>query len=241
MAYIKIILSVPLLIIGLLGLLITLTSHFDIYSLILALIFLAPGCLLASNGLKDLKARKTASQLHASTISQVNTNETDKVKAEPVKQPEPEIMEQKASIYSDKEVLEYVQSLSGFPDTDDKGMKILKILNDVKLSGVTKEYEGVNPQDTIEMLSEGEEVYFKRIPMKKYPNAILVVDCADNPIGWIPEDFYYQEDIAKRLDEGTTVKGRVSAILGGENGKSYGVRIDIARYEKKRTKEEKEK
>lgn len=121
-----------------------------------------------------------------------------------------------------------------FPAVDDKGMKLLRVLDNVRLSGVTKKHEGINPQDTIELLSIGEEVFFKRITMKKYPNATLVVDSDDNPIGWIPEDFSYQEDIAKRLDDGTTVKGLVNDILGGENGKSYGVTIDIARYEKKR-------
>ncbi len=144
-----------------------------------------------------------------------------------------DVEKEKKYNYSNEEVRQYVQSLTGFPEVDEHGMKILRTLDDVPLTGVTKEYEGVNPQDTIEMLSEGEEVFFKRVPMKKYPNAILVVDCNDNPIGWIPEDFAYQEDIAKRLDDGTTVKGRVSAILGGYNGKSYGVRIDIARYTKK--------
>jgi hypothetical protein len=70
----------------------------------------------------------------------------------------------------------------------------------------------------------------------KFPNAILAVNSYNEPIGWIPEDFYYQEDIAQRLDDGTIVKGQISAILGGEDGKSLGVRIDIARYTKKRSK-----
>lgn len=144
------------------------------------------------------------------------------------------VTKEKEYNYSKKEVLQYAQSLTGFPEVDEHGMKILKILDDVRLTGVTKDYEGINPQDIIEMLTEGEEVFFKRVPMKRYPNATLVVDCNENPIGWIPEDFIYQEDIAKRLDDGTTVKGRVSAILGGDNGKSYGVRIDIARYAKRR-------
>lgn len=121
-----------------------------------------------------------------------------------------------------------------FPEVDGKGMKQLRKLDNVRLSGVTKKYEGSDPQDTIESLNIDEEVFFKRIPMKKYPNATLVVDCNDDPIGWIPEDFFYQEDIAKRLDDGTTVKGIVNNILGGDNGKSYGITIDIARYEKKR-------
>lgn len=121
-----------------------------------------------------------------------------------------------------------------FPEVDDKGMKLLKVLDNVRLSGVTKKHEGVNPQDIIESLSFGEEVFFKRIPMKKYQNATLVVDSNDDPIGWIPEDFFYQEDIAKRLDDGTTVKGLINDILGGDDGKNYGITIDIARYEKKR-------
>lgn len=120
------------------------------------------------------------------------------------------------------------------PEVDSKGMKQLKLLDNVKLSGVTKKYEGINPQKTIEFTTIGEEVFFKRAPMVKYPNATLVVNGKGDPIGWIPEDFLYQEDIAKRLDDGTTVKGLVSKIFGGGNGKNYGITIDIARYEKKR-------
>jgi hypothetical protein len=230
MPYIKILLSIPLLLIALLGVIMTFANPFDIFNVIITLIFLVPGYVLASKGIKEIKARKSqkaeidqgTDQQMAAVVEQVT---------EPVVQQKQDFVE-----FSDKEVLDYVQSLSGFPEVDEKGMKILKILEDVRLSGVTREYEGMDPQETIEMLSEGEEVFFKRIPMKKYPNAILVVDCSDNPIGWIPEDFFYQEDIAQRLDDGTTVKGRVSTILGGEEGKSYGVRIDIARYTKKREK-----
>ena len=222
MPYIKVLLSIPLLFLGTLGLIASFNSPFNIFNIILDLIFLVPGYLLLSKGNKEIKARKaekTSTQQIAGTIDQ-------------------DLVETRSSTYSDQEVLDYVRSLTGFPDVDDKGMKVLRILDDVRLSGVTREFQGIDPQEIIEMLSEGEEVFFKRIPMKDYPNAILVVDCSDNPIGWIPEDFDYQEDIAIRLDEGTTVKGRVSAIWGGEEGKSYGVRIDIARYTKKRAKKE---
>ena len=99
---------------------------------------------------------------------------------------------------------------------------------------MTKNYEGINPQETIESLSIGEEVFLKRISMINYPCAILVINGKRRPIGWIPEDTWYQRDIAERLDDGTTVKARVRDILGGYDGKNYGVRLDIARYEKKR-------
>ena len=111
---------------------------------------------------------------------------------------------------------------------------MLKLTDNVKLSGVTKVYAGVNPQIIIASLNIGEQVYFKRIPMDKYPHAILVVDRNHDPIGWIPEETWYQRDIAQRLDDGTTVMSRVSDILGGDNGKYYGVILDIARYERKR-------
>ena len=133
-----------------------------------------------------------------------------------------------------EEVLKYVGSSVGFPEIDDKGMLILRILDNVKLTGVTKKYKGVNPQNTIKMLSEGEEIFFERISMEKFPNATLVINCSDHPIGWIPEAFPYQEDIAKRLDDGTTVKARVNTIMGGMDGKNYGITIDIARYTKQR-------
>lgn len=130
-----------------------------------------------------------------------------------------------------------------FPERDEKGMKLLKILDNVRLTGVTKKFDGIDPQETIESLFEGDEVFFKRIHMNKYPFATLVVDSEDSPIGWVPEDFTYQSDIAKRLDEGTTVLGEVCYILGGpdeENPKkSYGISINIARYEKRRVSKKK--
>lgn len=139
-----------------------------------------------------------------------------------------------ASKPSSDEILSYANSLTEFPLVDEQGMKILRILDDVRLSGVTKEHKGVNPQEVIEELYEGEEVFFQRVKMKKYPHAVLVVNSISEPIGWIPEDFAYQQDIAKRLDDGTTVKGTVSKILGGEDGKNYGITINIARYTKPR-------
>ena len=123
-----------------------------------------------------------------------------------------------------------------FSYTDNNGMKILKILDGVKLSGVTKEVDGINPQDIIPTLNLGDEVFFERVYMDEYPHATLVIDKDSKPVGWIPESFSYQEDIAKRIDDGTTVKALVHNIYGGKDGKSYGVTIDIARYEKKRTK-----
>lgn len=199
------------------------------------LIILAFFMLLGKDTWQCQDCKKTWIVKKAKEISDAGHKETESNPAGAETTPKPAVPKDKPQ-YTNDEVLTYVNSLVGFPEIDDKGMKPLRILDDVRLTGVTKEHEGVNPQDTIEMLTEGEEVFFKRVPMKRYPNATLVVDCDQNPIGWIPENFAYQEDIAKRLDDGTTVKGRVCSILGGENGKSYGITIDIARYEKKRVK-----
>jgi len=129
-----------------------------------------------------------------------------------------------------------LNTLTDYPEIDHKGMNQLKLLDGVRLSGVTKKHDGTNPQEIIANMNIGDDVFFKRIKMSKYPNAILVVNDEDEPLGWIPEDFLYQEDIAKRLDDGTTVLGKVNDIYGGYEGKSYGIKIDIMRYEKKRVK-----
>ena len=121
-----------------------------------------------------------------------------------------------------------------FPEVDDQGMKAVRLIDNVKLSGVTKYYEGVNPQQTIESLSVGEEVFLKRISMVNYPFATLAIDGKSAPIGWIPEDTWYQRYIAETLDGRATIKARVSKILGGDYGKYYGIILDIECYEKKR-------
>lgn len=124
--------------------------------------------------------------------------------------------------------------LMEFPEADEHGMPMLKLLDRVHLSGVTKTHNGTNPQSVIWHMKENEQVFFQRPQIKGYPNAVLVVDKDGDPLGWIPERFAYQEDIAKRLDEGTTVLGRINEVVGGDGDKSFGCFIDIARYEKGR-------
>ena len=77
MPYIKIFLSIPLLFIGVLLMIATFSSPFDLFNVILTLIFLVPGYLLLSKGRKELKVRKadvgTATQEQAVTIDKVET------------------------------------------------------------------------------------------------------------------------------------------------------------------------
>jgi len=91
MPYIKILLSIPLLLIALLGVIMTFANPFDIFNVIITLIFLVPGYVLASKGKKEIKARKAeivngaTQQQQAAAVDQVSVDEFVEVKAEPAK------------------------------------------------------------------------------------------------------------------------------------------------------------
>ncbi len=57
MLYVRIILSIPMLILGFYRL-IVIFDHFDIFNLIITLVLLVLGYLLASKGIKELRAQK---------------------------------------------------------------------------------------------------------------------------------------------------------------------------------------
>lgn len=120
-----------------------------------------------------------------------------------------------------------------FHDQDQHGLKRLKILTNVKLTGVTREFEGVNPQVILELIQDemDTEIKLVRKQIKGHPHATAVYTIDDEPLGWVPESFSYLEDIASRLDDGATVLANINNIYGGDDGKSYGITINIARYE----------
>jgi len=55
MRYVKLLFSIVLIFLGLIGLLVTFTTPFDLFSLILALVFAIPSLLLARNAWREIK------------------------------------------------------------------------------------------------------------------------------------------------------------------------------------------
>ncbi len=123
-----------------------------------------------------------------------------------------------------------------FPEYDSNGLKRLKILTNVKLTGVTRSFEGTNPQDILESIQydSDTEIKLARKEVKGYPYAVAVMTLDNEPLGWVPESLPYLEDIAQRLDEGATTLANIESIYGGENGKNFGITINIARYKNRR-------
>jgi hypothetical protein len=112
------------------------------------------------------------------------------------------------------------------------GRKLLKKLSLVRLTEVLEEYNGKTSIETMASLAAGDEVILKRMTQKESPNAILVVDLTDAPVGWIPEDYPHQKYLARHLDKGAEVEARINSVMGGgESGKPLVALIDLDVYQ----------
>jgi len=130
----------------------------------------------------------------------------------------------------------YEAPIKDFPETDINGKQLLTTYHEA-ITGVTKIYDGVDPQSILLHLKPGQDLLLEADPKNKYDKfAVKVLTTLGEQIGWIPRECYatnLQQDISDRLINGFTVLAKVKAITGGTNSKpTYGCVIDIARYSK---------
>ena len=143
-----------------------------------------------------------------------------------------------------KEIQEFKDSLNEEPDTDniidkfperDKNGKRLLTIYDTVITGISKGNNGVNPQDYIEELEIGEEVFLIAEPENKYDKyAVKVCNKDGIQLGWIPRgndvtSEKLQIDISERLQKGCTVLARVLKKYETQQG-YIGIVIVVARY-----------
>ena len=96
-----------------------------------------------------------------------------------------------------------------------------------KVVGVTKNNdEGVNIQNILPELEDGSKLNFVREPKNPYDANAIKVICDYQHIGYIRAEL--AEEIAPIMDSGKELKGYITQITGGANGKTYGCNIHIS-------------
>lgn len=96
-----------------------------------------------------------------------------------------------------------------------------------KVVGVTKKNdEGVNIQNILSELEDGSKLTFIREPQNPYDTNAIKVICDYQHIGYIKASL--AEEIAPIMDSGRELKGYISEITGGTDGKNYGCNIHIS-------------
>lgn len=96
-----------------------------------------------------------------------------------------------------------------------------------KVVGVTKNNdEGVDIQNILPELEDGSKLNFTREPNNPYDTNAIKVICDYQYIGYIKAEL--AEEIAPIMDSGKELKGYITQITGGTNGKTYGCNIHIS-------------
>lgn len=96
-----------------------------------------------------------------------------------------------------------------------------------KVVGVTKNNdEGVDIQNILPELEDGSKLNFVREPNNPYDTNAIKVICDYQHIGYIRAGL--AEEIAPIMDSGKELKGYITQITGGTNGKTYGCNIHIS-------------
>lgn len=88
-----------------------------------------------------------------------------------------------------------------------------------QIVGVTKKNEdGTSRQDLLAGCEVGDEVYLERDQFNKYdPNAIEVFDGDYQQLGYLNKGL--AQDLAPLMDAGLNLRGEITNITGGEDGK----------------------
>lgn len=96
-----------------------------------------------------------------------------------------------------------------------------------KVVGATKNNdEGVNIQNILPELEDGSKLNFAREPNNPYDTNAIKVICDYQHIGYIKAEL--AEEIAPIMDSGKELKGYITQITGGIDGKNYGCNIHIS-------------
>lgn len=96
-----------------------------------------------------------------------------------------------------------------------------------KVVGVTKNNdEGVDIQNILPELEDGSKLNFVREPNNPYDTNAIKVICDYQHIGYIRAGL--AEEIAPIIDSGKELKGYITQITGGTDGKTYGCNIHIS-------------
>lgn len=86
--------------------------------------------------------------------------------------------------------------------------------------------EGVNIQNILPELEDGSKLNFAREPNNPYDTNAIKVICDYQHIGYIKAEL--AEEIAPIMDSGKELKGYITQITGGIDGKNYGCNIHIS-------------
>lgn len=96
-----------------------------------------------------------------------------------------------------------------------------------KVVGATKNNdEDVNIQNILPELEDGSKLNFAREPNNPYDTNAIKVICDYQHIGYIKAEL--AEEIAPIMDSGKELKGYITQITGGIDGKNYGCNIHIS-------------
>jgi type II secretory pathway pseudopilin PulG len=85
--------------------------------------------------------------------------------------------------------------------------------------------DGKSRQDIIAQLKEGEYITLVHEPNNPYDKNAVRVDSALGTIGYVARDEAMK--IARLLDEKAIAKSYIDAILGGDSGMNYGVKLTV--------------
>ena len=116
-----------------------------------------------------------------------------------------------------------------FPKVDEKGMKKLRVIEDIPLE-TTSDLDHLSTiQDVISKMKKGDDVLFQLVTLQGKEEHIKVTNTKDETLGIIPYTYPHRRYIATIMYDGATVYGKVFKIYRGITGKRK-LSISIAPY-----------
>lgn len=89
--------------------------------------------------------------------------------------------------------------------------------------------DGTSRQDIIKSCKVGDDIIFKPVPTKEYPDAIGVFNAHGKQLGHLTAELASE---LKNKYPTNPMKAVVAGITGGENGKNYGCNLKLTIYNK---------
>ena len=116
-----------------------------------------------------------------------------------------------------------------FPKLDDKGMRRLRIIEDIPLV-TTSDLDHLDSiQNTIIKMKKGDDVLFQLVTLNGKEESIKITNSKNETLGVIPYTYPHRRYLAGRIYDGATVLGKVFKVSRRITGK-YKISISVAPY-----------
>ena len=116
-----------------------------------------------------------------------------------------------------------------FPKQDDKGMKKVRVIEDIPLETAPDLDHLSTIQSTISKMKKGDDILFELITLKGKDDNIKITNTNQETLGIMPYTYPHRKYLAARIQDGATVYGKIFKVSKTLTGK-YRASISVAPY-----------